>query len=130
MNISVYSWISVCAALVGFAGFAAAKSPAPTKGRIPNEAYEGSDINIDKVPDYIVAYSRDGSECGYVHKRDLFAELSPAGVSERRLVVVDDTLTKVVGHMVSGRGFVPLGKSDDQIPRFEKIEEPTPNEGP
>lgn len=45
---------------------------------------------------------RDGSAAGYVRKQDL---MDPECETK---TVVDETLTRVVGHMVPDVGFVPL----------------------
>jgi len=102
---------------LGTVGFAAAQMRELTKGRMPDDAMSGGRVDLDKVPDYVVVYARDGQVAGYVPKSELF------GGDLRRVVVVDETLERVVGHMVINRGFVPIGTADDAIPRFEESTE-------
>jgi hypothetical protein len=121
MKTSTLKIIIVTSMALGTVGFAAAQKREPTRGIIPNDATTGGGVDLDKVPDYIVAYGRDGQVAGYVAKADVF------GVDHQpRLVVVDDTLKRVVGHMVVNRGFVPIGTDDDAIPTFEESTELPP----
>lgn len=114
--------IGVLTAL-GIAGFAMAQDRGPTKGRIPEDAFEEGRIKVDKVPDYIVSYARDGAVAGYMRKTDFFgSEELP-----KRIAVFDETLSRVVGHMVVNRGFVPIGTPDEAIPEF-KSRDLTPDE--
>lgn len=101
---------------VGALGFAYAQGTA-TKGRVPEDAVVGGRLNMDRIPDYVPALARDGSQAGFIRKNDLFDEDGVRRV--KRMVVVDDTLKAPVGHMVPGRGFVPLGVPEDEVPRFE-----------
>lgn len=90
----------------------------PTRGPIPAEAIEpGGQIDQTKVPDFIPALGRDGEEVGWVSK-DLAV---PADQSLDRSVipVFADDLKSVVGHMVAGRGFVPLGVDPNTVEEFE-----------
>ena len=116
MKTSTLKMIVVIGIAVGIAGFAAAENRQPTKGYIPDEAFGAKSIKVELVPDYIVAYARNGDVAGYVRKTDYFV---PAGQRSNRVEVVDETLSRTVGHMVRGRGFVPLGTPDDAIPEFE-----------
>src|SRR5436190_265236 len=100
---------------VGVVGFAAAAYQKPTKGRIPDSAFESGGLNLDDVPDYFPVTARDGGFAGYIRKADCFPA---SGLRPERVEVFDDTLSKVVGHMVGGRGFVPSGASDSDIPKY------------
>ena len=112
---------AICAISIatGLSGIVAAENAQPTRGRIPDDAFGEEGLDIDIVPDYIAAYSRSGVIAGYVRKTDVFTE---TGVPKARVVVVDESLSRVVGHMVTERGFVPLGKSDGEVPKFETNE--------
>ncbi len=89
----------------------------PTKGRMPPDAVPaaGGAPNLALVPDFVGAYGQDGvTIAGYVPKALLFP---PAGTvpgtpdnppQDKPLPVYGDDLTTLVGHMVSGMGFVPL----------------------
>ncbi len=108
--------VIVVSVAVGLAGFVAAQSPPPTKGYIPSEAFEDGRVDLDEVPDYVVVYARNGETAGYIAKTDFFVS---AGPPPGRVAVVDESLSRVIGDMVAGRGFVPLGTPDEEIPTFE-----------
>lgn len=77
----------------------------PTKGPIPAAAHR-PDGTIDEslVPDYVSVAGPSEGTVGYVQKR--FA----LGGSDQAVVpVYGEDLRTVVGHLVAGRGFVPLG---------------------
>jgi len=106
---------------VGIVSFAAAEAAPSSKGSIPSDAFSGNSIKIEKVPDFIVAYNRSGEVAGYVKKEDLFDK--DGKHHERPIIVLDETLTRPKGRMVPGRGFVSLGVRDDDVPKFETIDE-------
>lgn len=92
----------------------------PTKGPIPNDATPpaGGPIYIALVPDFIPALARDGaSTAGYIPKSSMFGgptELpgSPSNPPQPEPEpVYGEDLTTLVGHMVAGVGFVPLGET-------------------
>jgi hypothetical protein len=106
--------VSLLLAAVGIAGFASA-NPGPTKGQMPDEAFENGTIRADLAPDFIATLDRDGKPVGYVSKVELVGEKAGDG----KLVVWDDALTRPVGHLVPGRGFVPFGVAEEQFPAIE-----------
>jgi hypothetical protein len=64
----------------------------------------GGSVDLSAQPDYIsVACPRDSGIAGYAKKSELFAHPPPA-----QLKVYNDGATAVVGHFISGKGFVPL----------------------
>ena len=92
----------------------------PTKGPLPENASppQGGPVYLALVPDFVAAFGRDGTTiAGYVPKGFLFG---PSGdlpgtpsnppQSEPEPVYADD-LTTLLGYMVPGSGFVPLGSS-------------------
>lgn len=93
----------------------------PTKGRIPDEATppEGGDTNMALVPDFVGVWGGPTGETivGYVPKDLLFNPRSEAGGTLENppqdvpMPVYGEDLTTLVGHMVAGVGFVPLGES-------------------
>ena len=116
MKNSTLKTVIVASIALGTVGLATAENRAPTKGFIPDEAFEGGRINIDKVPDYMVVYARDGQVAGYIRKTDYFVDDKPRA---KRIKVVDESLSRAVGHMVMNRGFVPLGAPDEATPEFD-----------
>lgn len=93
----------------------------PTKGRIPTEAMppQGGDINMALVPDFIGVWGGPTGEVivGYAPKELLLNPPSVVGGSPGNpppdvpVPVYGEDLTTLVGHMVAGQGFVPLGSS-------------------
>jgi hypothetical protein len=120
MKLPRFSLVASCLLVaIGIAGFALAKPKSPTKGRIPEEAWkEDGALDPALVPDFIVAYDRQGGIAGYVRKVDMFLE-----ENDEPYVVVDESLTKVVGRMVAGRGFVPVGVPETSVPMLPPGEE-------
>lgn len=114
---------------LGF-GVALGGSSTPTKGLVPPEAdLGGGETNWSLVPDYIVALGRDGNPVGYASKEQVFSLVPDAFGKDGRpldqpIPVYADDLATVVGHMVSGRGFVPLGTDIEAVPLFEASLQP------
>lgn len=92
--IAVVAGAGVCVAL-------AADDRGATYGTIPDDAIgaDGS-IDLERVPDYVVTFDRDGEPVGYVARADLFAATGTATVVDRD--------GEVVGHQRPGYGFVPI----------------------
>lgn len=92
----------------------------PTKGPMPDNASppQGGPTYGALVPDFVSAWARDGATiAGYVPKRYLIGPFDPLPgtpssppQSEPAPVYADD-LTTLVGYMVPGSGFEPLGSS-------------------
>lgn len=93
----------------------------PTKGRIPEEATppDGGEINMALVPDFVSVWGGPTGEtiAGYVPKDLLLNPRSEVGGTPENppqdvpMPVYGEDLTTLVGHMVAGVGFVPLGES-------------------
>ena len=77
----------------------------PTKGPIPEEAFSAPGDSaqfFDEVPDFVTTLGgKKGEPVGYVSRYDLLCGHPDT------MNVLDDSLTKVVGQMVAGVGFVP-----------------------
>ncbi len=120
----MYRWaaaLGVAAAIVvtPFALAAADTSAPPTKGRVPEAAFQDNGkLDKSKVPDFIPALDRAGNQVGYVSRDLAMPDASKAG-SEAPIPVYADDLTTVVGSMVPGRGFVHLGARTSDVPSFE-----------
>lgn len=72
------------------------------------------------APDFIAVATGHGDEVGYVPKRFLFPDPTTSAViprSEPWPVYAEDLRT-LIGHMVQGKGFVPLGVDPSTIPDF------------
>lgn len=119
-------------------------SQTPTFGSIPPEAMPpgGGDVNLGLVPDYVSVAAQDSDEIiGYIRKEDLFPtdeqlqERGPSSPEEAAAhggVFVDvynvyDTNERVIGHWVSGAGFVPL--SGDVDAAVQSVLDGTTNSG-
>jgi hypothetical protein len=97
---------------------------APSVGRIPQSAFQNGHLNPSLVPDFVPALNRQGNVIGYVSKSDILPPATGPGgfalhaspASTGAIPVYDRSLTHVVGHMVPGIGFVPVGTP---IPRGE-----------
>jgi hypothetical protein len=106
-----------CVAAATVLGAATADQGAPTKGRIPVEAYgPNGQLDLNMVPDFIGTLDRNGDLVGYVNAHDIgiFNGEEPSD----RLAVYGEDLTTVVGYMVDGRGFVAIGEDDNAVPLF------------
>lgn len=75
----------------------------PTKGPLGPEAIRdgGKGLNWALTPDFIAVYVGSGGALGYVSKYDMFCKA--CGTHP----VLDETLQRIVGHLVDGRGFQP-----------------------
>ncbi len=107
--------------LLGFGvaalGIATAADAAPTKGRIPDEAFlSNGDIDSNRVPLFVAVWGRDETIAGYV-PREYILGLPDAP----NWPVYGDDLKTIVGHMFPDRGFVPLGVDPESIPRASAI---------
>lgn len=95
----------------------AACSPVGTKGTMPPGGPNG-DIDPRAVPDFIAVAVGNGGELGYVRKELLLP--APTTYSELPhrdpLPVYADDLRTLIGHIIEGKGFVPLGVDPAMIP--------------
>lgn len=94
-------------------------SSRPLRGPIPDDLpVIGADDRAPAgMPRYIPALDRDGEHAGYVHY-DTMIRLE-GSVADEALPVYDDSLERVVGHMVPGYGFVPEGASASDLDPFD-----------
>ena len=127
------AFTAVCLAAAIVAIMTAAVSgatPKPSRGPIPEAAFRpGQPLDMSLVPDFVPAIDRDGNVAGYVPKEALAPP--PRFVEAEQLPdlptpVYGEDLRTVVGHMVPGKGFVPLGTDRDSIPNFEMSAAPVP----
>jgi len=93
------------------AGALAAADSAAAVGRIPAEAFRpGKPLDLRLVPDYVPVLGPDGDIAGYIRKQ---AMVDP-DLDVKPVFAAD--LATLVGHMVSGRGFVRLGSDPASAP--------------
>jgi hypothetical protein len=114
-------WSVLAAALVGctLPGFLA------TKGTIPPPGPDGA-VDPARAPDFIAVAGREDVIAGYVAKAYVFPEPTtvvgwpgnPPKEAPPEPVYGDDLRT-VVGFMVIGKGFVPLGTDPAAVPTFQ-----------
>lgn len=97
----------------------------PSKGQIPERAFlVNGTIDPAQVPDFVSVLTRDGAVAGYVPKDYAigtgftpFAPGTPDNPPVARSVpVLGEDLATVVGHMVPGKGFVPVGIDPATVP--------------
>ena len=109
--------VAIFAALV----VAIASCSLPSKGPIPPQAYRpDGQIDASLVPDFVPALGRDGEVAGYVPKAYVIGSggithMIGAPTGDVAPVYAEDLRT-LVGHMVPGKGFVPLGVDPDLVP--------------
>ncbi len=102
----------------------ASAAPSTSKGRIPAAAFlSNGELDARLVPDFVSAYGRDGiSIAGYVPKEYLL-HTNMEAVSKQLpklpdIPVYGEDLKTLVGHMIPGKGFVPLGVDPASVPMF------------
>lgn len=105
--------------MIGLAVAMASCNPFATKGTIPPPPPGGGEVDQQHLPDYISAWNREGTAiAGYVPKACLFPEPGVVPMREEACPVFAEDLLTLVGHMVPGRGFVPLGADPADVPTF------------
>jgi hypothetical protein len=77
----------------------------------------GEPIDQALVPDFIPASDREGNIVGWVSKH--LAVPTDLSLDRSVIPVFADDLRTVVGHMIAGRGFVPLGADPNTVEEFE-----------
>jgi hypothetical protein len=111
----------VAAACIGTPlAIAGAQDNAPTRGPVPASVFDGGPtIDRSQIPDFIPVLDRAGNEAGWAPS-DLVIPPDGAGDPKQYQVipVYADDLKTLVGHMVAGKGFVPLGTNPDDVPSF------------
>ncbi len=80
-------------------------------GTIPPAAFTGGAISMASVPQYISVISQ-GTVVGYVASTTVLpSQGTPVSAATLEPPVYDASLSQVVGHLVSGEGFVPVAGS-------------------
>jgi hypothetical protein len=101
--------------------------PFATKGTVPPPPPGGGAVDPRTVPDYVAAWNRDGTAiAGYVPKACLFPGAQiVSGTQDSACPVFAEDLRTLVGHMVPGRGFVPLGVDPGDVATFPVVTAPS-----
>ena len=89
----------------------------PTKGTLPPPGPNGQ-LDPSTAPDFLAVADRTAGIAGYARKGDVL------GPSDNPFPVYADDLRTLVGHMVPGVGFVPLGVDPASLPTFSVSEAP------
>jgi hypothetical protein len=109
MSANCLRLVAVTAVLL-VAASAVGRSSVGSKGTMPPPGPNGQ-LDGSLAPDFIAVAGRDGGIAGYVPKAYLFP--TPTTTIERPMEpdipVYADDLRTLIGHMVPGKGFVPLG---------------------
>jgi hypothetical protein len=87
-------------------------APVATRGTMPPPGPDG-EVDPSAAPDFIAVAGRDAGIAGYTPKRYV---LGPP--DDEPAPVYAGDLTTLVGHMVVGKGFVPLGVDPATVPDF------------
>jgi hypothetical protein len=110
---------------VGGVAMAEAQDGTPTFGGIPDSAFTDEGIDASDLPDYVAVSIGAGDDAvGYVRSSEYFAddqgprnpdEAAAMGFVYVGVYDVFDTNQTVIGHWVTGAGFVPLGEDVDTV---------------
>jgi hypothetical protein len=94
-------------------------SPFASKGTMPPPGPNG-EVDASRAPDFIAVAGRDAGVAGYVPKQYLFPEptMTVGLLDEPDWPVYADDLRTLIGHMVAGKGFVPLGVDPATVPKI------------
>ena len=103
------AFVGALAALWLLAGCA----PFATKGTVPPPGPNG--IDPSATPDFLAVAGRDGNIAGYARKEDVL------GGVDAPFPVYGEDLRTVVGQMVPGKGFIPVGVDPDTVPGFPVV---------
>jgi hypothetical protein len=110
--------MQLAALLLSAGAIASACSPAATKGTMPPPGADGQ-VNASLAPDFIAVAGRDGGIAGYVPRSYLLPEptTTTGRPVEADIPVYGNDLQTLIGHMVAGKGFVPLGADPATVPK-------------
>lgn len=110
----------VVAALITVASSLGACSPLASKGTMPPPALNGQ-VDVSAAPDFIAVAGGNGGVTGYVPKAYLFPQPTTAvgRPEEPDIPVFGEDLRTLIGHMVPGKGFVPLDVDPLTVPTVQ-----------
>lgn len=89
-------------------------------------------VDPSSAPDFVSVAGPEGGIVGYVRKAAVFPAIGPTTgkPSEASWPVYADDLVTVVGQLVSGKGFVPVGVDPATVPTLPVRVEPSPSGPP
>lgn len=96
---------------------AAACSPSASKGTMPPPG-PGGIVDASAAPDFIAVAGRGSGIAGYARREDVL------GIGGEPFPVYGDDLRTVVGQMVPGKGFIPVGTDPNAVPRIPVVAGP------
>ena len=106
--------VVAAAAIVAASVAAGGCGASPTRGPIPDDARDANgQVDRSRAPDFIPALGHRGEVVGYVSKHHALPD--PADADLDAVPVFTEDLRTLVGHMVAGRGFVPLGSDPASV---------------
>ena len=93
-------------------------APAATKGTMPPPGVDGQ-VSASLAPDFIAVVGRDGGIAGYAPRSYLLPgpTTTTGRPVEAEIPVYGSDLQTLIGHMVAGKGFVPLGVDPATVPK-------------
>lgn len=129
--VRTFASVGLAVAVLAFlTAVATGATHAPTKGPIPDAAFRaGQPLDLSLVPDFVPALDRDGNVAGYVRKEALAdppSTIKAGQPASQPIPVYGDDLATLVGYMVPGKGFVPLGVDSDSVPDIPASAAPGP----
>lgn len=108
----------LAALLLSVGAVASACDPAATRGTMPPPGADGQ-VNARLAPDFIAVAGRDGGIAGYAPRSYLLPgpTTTTGRPVEAEIPVYGNDLQTLIGHMVAGKGFVPLGVDPATVPK-------------
>lgn len=97
--------------LVATVAVLAACSPLASKGTMPPPGPNG-EVDDSSAPDFIAVAGREDGIAGYARRQDVFS------TADHAFPVYGDDLRTVVGQMVPGKGFIPVGVDPHMVPNL------------
>jgi hypothetical protein len=109
--------------IVATVAMLAACSTSATKGTMPPPGPNGA-FDASSAPDFIAVAGRESGIAGYARREDI---LNP---TDHAFPVYGDDLRTVVGQMVPGKGFIPVGVDPNAIPKLPVVVAPATQNAP
>lgn len=100
--------------LIATAAMLAACSSLASKGTMPPPGPNGQ-VDASSAPDFIAVAGRDAGITGYARSQDV---LNP---QDQPFLVYGEDLRTVVGQMVPGKGFIPVGVDPNTVPNIPVV---------